>query len=179
MAKAHGGRMELPATMHDYLFYRLYSLDLGQAREVLDALNTHDDQLTRLSMLRDAIVAYARPFSGNRLDPTKRHRLPKHVVRIEYRPLHKELMTLRNQAFAHTDYEFRDPSVSRLLGYISGRAAYPITSRAVPWTTLLERLPEIRGLVAQVELSVEGWIEVFDRLYGESYKPWMETRAPV
>ena len=105
-----------------YKLYRLYSMDFDMAIHTLNALKRYPKhtnryrllQWVRYSLLRDAVVSYARPFSGNRGILFKSHSLSLRLVPKEFRVLHSRLINLRSQLFAHTDLTYKDPKVMEL-----------------------------------------------------------------
>lgn len=151
-----------PQDHEDYLFLRLYSIDLQTAGQTLKAMRElkEDDQITDKGrflgpMLRDVVVTYARPFSGNRRSGNKGplHRLPETHVPTSSRPLHEEVMRWRKQMVAHTDIDAKDPRVARF--GTAEKPWFPMAFRAV---SLMPRLAEIESLVAAVESSVNAKI---------------------
>jgi hypothetical protein len=88
--------------------------DLEQCLSYLNALEKATDPDVRSGLFTAAVIAYARPFSGN-----KQHRLaepnaPISLKRLprDQRALHKCLCYIRNKAIAHSDYEL-NPSEPR------------------------------------------------------------------
>lgn len=96
-----------------YRFYRLYSVDLDSARYSLRMLRRYRRSDIRFCILRDLIVSYARPFSGNKGPTGGEHSLSVKYVPTKHRPLHSELIDLRRQVFAHTDFTYHDPRLSK------------------------------------------------------------------
>lgn len=156
-------RFDVP-TLEEYRFFRLYSMDLNDARVTLELTQRVSDDSIRIPILRDAIVTYARPFSKNFGRLHSKHRLTEEFVQKESLALHRELLEFRDSAFAHTDHEFRNPSVSRWHDN-DGRPFYAIQFRVIPWIGLLRRMPEIHALFSAVERSIGGWIARFERDY--------------
>ena len=162
----------------NYRFLRLYSIDLEMARQSCDLIARQDALDVRYCLLRDLVVSYARPFSSNRGRVFKRHRLEKgEVVPIAMRPLHAELLALRDQAFAHTDHDFRNPQIARW-PRSSGGATYGMSFRNPAYDTLIVRLQEIRDLATAVEQRVNALARdfelTFDQLYPEETQPVTE-----
>lgn len=81
--------------VEDYRFLRLYSIDMEMAKQACDLLATQSDLAVQYALLRDLVVTYARPFSTNRGRTHKRHKLRDEIVPAAMKPLHAELMTLR------------------------------------------------------------------------------------
>lgn len=154
----------------NYRFLRLYSIDLEMAKQSCDLLARQDALELRYCILRDLVVTYSRPFSKNRGQVFSRHRLEDEVVPIAMQPLHAELLTLRDQAFAHTDHDFRSPQIARW-PRSSGGATYAMSFRNPVYDKLNMRLQEIRDLVVAVEQRVNAMARdfelTFDQLYPE------------
>ena len=98
--------------MEQYYFYRLYSIDLDNTKHILRILKRYRRKDVRYCLLRDIVVSYCRPFSGNKGKKISTHTLNKKVVPKELCILHDELVEIRNQLFAHTDYTYRQPKVA-------------------------------------------------------------------
>lgn len=143
----------------EYRFLRLYSIDLQIARQTLALLRRYRRIDVRYALLRDAVVAYARPFSGNRDPSGKSHRLPRQLVPKAHRPLHDDLLNLRNQLFAHTDFAARRPTVMRWRTDKGFR--YPLGFANPPYEEWLRRAQSIILLVQAVESSLGAKINQF------------------
>jgi len=96
-----------------YYFYRLYSIDLDSTKHSLCVLKRYRREDVRHCLLRDIVVSYARPFSGNKGQDIPKHKLTKKVVPRNLCQLHDDLIKLRNQLFAHTDYTYRRPGTQK------------------------------------------------------------------
>lgn len=140
-----------------HALYKLYSIDFDAAQHTLRLLRRCRKPDTRHCLLRDATVAYCRPFSGNKGRILKAHVLSPKVVPAQLQDLHDELMRRRNGIIAHTDAEARDPQVSRwrtssgyvyLLGFAHGN-----------WSSLDRRADEMRSLIAAVSGNLNAMIQ--------------------
>lgn len=160
----------------NYRFLRLYSIDLEMAKQSCDLLARQDDPGVRYCVLRDIVVTYSRPFSKNLGRVFRKHALSDDVVPAVKRDLHAELLKLRDQAFAHSDHDFRNPQIARF-PQKGGGGHYLMSFRNPAYENLNKRLPEIRELVVSVEQAVNSMARVsertFDQLYPEELK-----RAP-
>lgn len=154
---------ESPRSTEEYQFWRLYSVDMADAAQTASLLDTESHQAVRYTLLRDLVTAYARPFSGNRGKVLRRHRLTSEWAPEHQRSLHAELVALRDQAIAHTDHEFRNPSVSRWP--YAGGAAYFMSLKVPRYDELLARLPEIRQLIAAVTSGLDARIRTFEQFH--------------
>lgn len=152
----------------NYRFLRLYSIDLEMAKQTCDVLAEQDSSDVRYCVLRDLIVTYARPFSANRGRLFKQHRLESDVVPIEMQALHAELVALRDQVFAHTDHDARDPRIARWPKE-QGGATYAMSFSNPGYDRLLGRLGDIRELVAAVEQTVNGRVRTFESTFDLLY----------
>ncbi|MBL8756739.1 MAG: hypothetical protein JNK15_25810 [Planctomycetes bacterium] len=132
-----------------YLFLRLYGIDFDRARDALTQVDRTDVLHLREAMLRDAIVSYCRPFSGNQ-GAKGRHRLRADdcVLKSE-RPLHDELIGLRDQLFAHSDLTYHDPKA------MSVGANIMMTFKEADYDSLLPRTAQLRQLIDSVAQHVE------------------------
>ena len=146
----------------EYRFYRMYSIDLQGAKQTIQMLPRFPEPDVRYSIIRDAVVAYARPFSKNRGKFLKFHRLPDSIVPRERLELHAELITLRDQAFAHSDHEFFKPQLMRW-PHTGSNDRYIFGFAIPPWASLDLRAAEIEALITAVETAVHGWITEFER----------------
>ena len=103
---------DLAAIEERYCFYRLAQLDFGQARAALRLARENRGTGMDSFLIRDAIVSYARPFNKCRGKLNTYHLGSKDVPAV-HAALHKTLLSLRNQAFAHTDLKLYKPTLIR------------------------------------------------------------------
>jgi hypothetical protein len=154
--------------VENYRFLRLYSIDLDMAKQTCDLLARQSSPELQYAVLHDLVVTYARPFSQNRGRAFKRHSLLIDVVPSSLRALHVELITLRDQAFAHTDHDFRNPKIVRWPSN-GGGASYGMSFSNPAYAALLARLPEIRDLVESAEKRVNGMARDFEAKFDQLY----------
>jgi len=140
-----------------YYFYRLYSIDLDEAKHILRVMKRYRRKDVRYCLLRDLVVIYCRPFSGNKGDKISKHVLTKKVVPKYLRSLHDELVNLRNQLFAHTDYTYRRPKVANWS--TDSYKWFPMSFRGFDYNKLDARVSEIHQLVTEVEGNLQGKID--------------------
>jgi hypothetical protein len=123
-------------------------------------------------------VTYARPFSKNLGRVFRKYVLPAEVVPAAMRDLHAELLNLRDQAFAHSDHDFRNPQIARFPRK-DGGGHYLMSFRSSAYEDLNKRLPEIRELVVSIEQAVNTMARAseltFDHLYPEELKRGLES----
>jgi len=139
-----------PQQFEQYCFYRLYSIDLDTVRHSLRMLKRYRRQDVRHSILRDIVVGYARPFSGNKGKLFKKYHLSMKSVPSDLRSLHSEMLDVRMRTLAHTDYSFVTPG-SQDGQRARGRFSH-CRSACMTLENLDKRLTEIEG-VQQMSLS--------------------------
>lgn len=140
-----------------YYFLKLYSVDLGMVKHILRVLRRYRRKDVRYCLLRDMVVSYCRPFSGNKGDKILKHKLNKKVVPKDRRPLHDELVNLRNRLFAHTDYTYRQPRVVNCS--TETYKCFPMQFRGFDYNKLDMRVSEIEMLVQAVVKNLQARIE--------------------
>src|SRR5690348_8308954 len=132
--------VEIPDRIpEEYGFHRLYSIDFEMAKQACDLLSKQTSDELRYTILRDVVVSYSRPFSGNRGKLVRKHRLSDATVPNGMSALHAELIALRDQAFAHTDHEFIKPQHARW-PRADGSAQYPMSFRVPPYQSMVARI---------------------------------------
>ena len=147
--------------MEQYNFYRLYSIDLDNTKHILRILKRYRRKDVRYCLLRDIVVSYCRPFSGNKGKKISTHTLNKKVVPKELRILHDELVEIRNQLFAHTDYTYRQPKVANWS--TDSQKWFPMSFRGYDYNKLDKRIPEIYELVVAVEKNLQAKIDKIEK----------------
>ena len=134
--------------LEQYKFYRLCEYDFDAALHTLKILRRYKRSDVKNVLIRDITVAYARPFSTNRGELSKQN-LSLEFVPLPMRGLHKELIDLRNQLFAHTDLIFKNPKVTNWSS--RQRKWFPMSFRGVDYNNLHKRIDEISGLIYAVQ----------------------------
>ena len=127
------------------------------AKHILRVLKRYHRKDVRYCLLRDLVVTYCRPFSGNKGDEISKHALTKKVVPKDLRRLHDELLNLRNQLFAHTDCTYRRPKVVNWS--TDSHKWFPMSFRGFDYNKLDGRVSEIHQLVTAVEKNLQGIID--------------------
>ncbi len=146
-----------------YCFLRLYSIDLDTAVKAISVLRRYKKGDVQAALLRDVAVTYARPFSVNKGSEITKHKLPLVHVPTSAITLHKELIKLRNNQFAHTDLTFHNPQVARFGS--KEKPWYPMTFKSFDYRRLLDRLSEIDALIKAVEKSVNSEIQRYEKSF--------------
>jgi hypothetical protein len=94
------------------VFHILARADFYEASGCLNAIKQYKQGLTSTTMVKNAIIAYSRPFMPCRGIHIQEHRLKsKKVVPKRYRSLHDKVLRYRNRIVAHTDLAFRNPKL--------------------------------------------------------------------
>ncbi len=95
-----------------YIFYIFAIADMDEASGCLNAIKQHKRGLTSTTMVKNAIIAYSRPFTKCKgIDNIKKYPLGIKVVPKNHRDLHKKVLDYRNRIIAHTDLDFRNPKL--------------------------------------------------------------------
>jgi hypothetical protein len=145
-----------PQQFEQYCFYRLYSIDLNTVRHSLRMHKRYRRPEVRTLILRDIMVGYSRPFSYNKGKLVKEHRLKVNYVPSQLRSLHNDIIDARNRIFAHTDYDYRDPHVSKWPS--TKGSIYPMSFRSDHIERFDKRVTQIEALVKAVESNVNATI---------------------
>src|SRR5882672_9425779 len=120
------------------------SKDFDEARDYLRAYSEELPESLRRAVLVSAIVAYSRPFTSNDsgtagLATGTLTGNPKGILSSEEFRLHKKILSLRNEAVAHSDYD-RKPTrfVERIgTGFITESKPFDVLSESIPVHTFL------------------------------------------
>ena len=93
--------------------------DFEECNKFLDEFIKKNEDTIKEALLISALVAYARPFSENKEHPKIINKIPLEKVTRplgpEERKLHNRLMTIRNQAIAHSVFD-KKPTGSTIQG---------------------------------------------------------------
>ena len=145
----------------EYEFLRRYSIDFSDAIHSIKIMSRYRSLEVQIPLIRDIVVTYGRPFSGNKSDGLSNHRLSSKVyVPKRFQGLHQELIRLRMQQFAHSDLRYFKPKVKRFPGKRGD--FYPMSFAGYDYSGLINRLPEISELIREVEGRVQSSIERFE-----------------
>lgn len=137
----------------EYLFLRMFSMDIDDVRYGLAEFEKPEFSPLRYRLLRDAIVSYGRIFSKNYGKKIRRHSAPISFVPAEHLALHKELISLRDQRFAHSDLTVANPRIARWK--TKNGWAYPISFKGFGYERFEQRLDQMRKLVRVVRDAIE------------------------
>lgn len=95
-----------------YVFWRLAHADFQECFDFLNLVEAVDHKKAKLALVKAAIIAYGRPFSGN----ASLFREQKWKVNKDWVPdklTHELVLGWRDSLVAHTDIPFRQPILSR------------------------------------------------------------------
>lgn len=121
---------------------RISKDDFEEAAKYLQAMRGGQSTVVKRALLIAAIIAYARPFSnnedskGNRATPILKAR-PSKLLTTQEKDLHGKLLTLRNEALAHSQYDRK--AIKRLNGssggFVMQGRAFDILSESIDYIT--------------------------------------------
>ncbi len=95
-----------------YVLRHLALIDMERALRSLDYLNELKDEHLRQALFRDAVVSYVKPFSDNKGVHTKKGlKINETGVPKELKAVHKEIVDIRNELFAHMDITRQKPQL--------------------------------------------------------------------
>jgi len=101
------------ASQEQYVFHYLTLIDMERARSSLAHLREATNRHIQEALFRDAVVCYAKAFSGNKnLAGRKVLRIDESFVPSSLEASHKEVLSLRNTIVAHVDLDKQAPNVS-------------------------------------------------------------------
>jgi hypothetical protein len=95
-----------------YVLHHLALIDMERVIRSVGYLSSTEDQYLKDVLFRDAVVCYAKPFSGNRsLSGTGKLRISDSFVPEALRESHDAVLSMRSQLFAHMDLDRQTPQV--------------------------------------------------------------------
>lgn len=97
----------------DYVFLRFASTDIDQARRSLAMISRYRRHDVIDALVRDAVIAYSRPFIKSKGPFGPNILKCGDVVPRDQRLLHKKAIALRNKVVAHKDLAPLNPALSR------------------------------------------------------------------
>lgn len=100
------------AAKEQYVFHYLTLIDMGRVLSSLELLQSETNKSLQEALFRDAVVCYAKAFSGNRNLAGKRVlRMDESFVPSELVCAHREVLNLRDKIVAHVDLDNQAPLV--------------------------------------------------------------------
>jgi 6-phosphogluconate dehydrogenase len=126
-------------TQERYVFWRFATQDFFECAETLELLENCEDNEVKMALFKAAVVAYARPFSGNKAVHKEQnwHINENWVTDIE---THKLAIEYRSKLFAHTDITYRSPNLSK----VGNR--FPISMRGTYFEKYMELVEPLSSL---------------------------------
>lgn len=121
-----------------------------------------DNEHIRRALLTAAIVAYSRPFSGNKGHPNAVGHPPLDVQKVlkgdsKYIELHDNILKLRNTAIAHSDFDAKPVAEYKAIqdGFKVKEERFDVLSKQIDVDRFLGLCSSMRGYCSdkQFELS--------------------------
>ncbi|NQU65509.1 MAG: hypothetical protein HQ517_14665 [SAR324 cluster bacterium] len=134
--------------MHDeiqekYVFYRMVHADFEECSSTLGLLSEIENKKIKLALVKAAIVAYYRPFSGS--NPVNRSRKWKlDEALITDIQTHEEVKKNRMHLVAHSDLEFREPQLAKI------GELFPISFKGFYFENFMELVEPLRKLASDM-----------------------------
>jgi hypothetical protein len=137
----------------EYIFLRLSEHDMEQAQETFILLRDNTKNNYFFPLIRDIVISYTRPFSGNRGIQKPKYKLPKkELVPKKFYPLHDSLIKFRDTMFAHTDIKAKEAKLGRWNR--AGQIIYPMSFKMTRYDDLRGDIENINDLIGAVKLNV-------------------------
>lgn len=130
-------------------FYRLCESDFISAYNSIDLMKKYSQQEIQHVFLRDMAVSYARPFSGSNGTENSKYVLKKIFIPRQYLDMHKEIMIMRNQIFAHTDLTYKKPKISDFGS--KNTKWFPMSFRGCSYDKLFAEVDAISALIKDIQ----------------------------
>jgi len=130
-------------------FYKLCDSDFITAQNSIALLKEFRESKVRHVFLRDIAVSYSRPFAGSKGVEVAKYVLKERFVPRKNLTLHKELIALRNQIFAHTDLTYRKPRVADFS--CGNNRWFPMAFKAYDYDGLFAKIEDISGLIKEIQ----------------------------
>lgn len=146
-----------------YCFLRLYAIDLDTALHTVRVLRRYKRADAQYPLLRDIAVTYARPFSTNKGEKIRAHCLSMRHVPAAMRELHRELVRLRNEQFAHTDLKFYRPNISKFRN--ETKSWFLMSLKGYDYKSLLNQLAAIESLIRLIGESIQAEIAEYEATF--------------
>ncbi len=137
-----------------YVFYTSFATEyLSRAKHSLDLLEKYDIPELRMPLIRDAIVAYAAPFSksSGRIFTKWSLKEIEGLIPEYLQPIHKKICTDRDEIVAHCDLGPRNPRVGLIGITIRGKGYY--------WEDYKALIPDFHKLILTVQENLQKYNE--------------------
>ena len=148
LSKPLEASMNVNKELEKYKFLRLYDMDFEMALQTISMLKRYKKFDVRFALLRDIVVTYARPFTVSKGFEINNHIYGIKFESNEMKSLHNELLTLRNQLFAHTDLSYKNPKVGKWT--LEHHIVYPMSFKSLDYNGLNTKINNIKELIEYV-----------------------------
>lgn len=139
-----------------YVFYRLAHTDFEECLQTLRKLPEVDDTLVELAILKYAIISYYRPFSGsNPVHRRKKWKLDEELVTDM--TTHEAVKKCRMHLIAHSDLEYRQPSLGRIGG------VFPISYKAFGYEEYMSIVQPLERLASNMWSVMDNLITAYEK----------------
>lgn len=145
--------------LEEYKIFRLYSMDFGEVLHTFKVLRRYKKKDIRCVLIRDIIIAYCRPFTESKGDKGKKHRLSSKAVHPNMKDLHKKLLDLRHQLFAHTDLTYKKPKVAKWSDKL-----FIMSFKGFDYKTIENELSKIKQLIEYAQEWVNNSISDYEKI---------------
>jgi hypothetical protein len=144
-----------------YKFLRLYDMDFECVLQTIKILKRYRKKDVRYALLRDIVVTYCRPFTES-----KGFKIGKDFCGVKFedknmKQLHKELLSLRKEIFAHTDLKYKNPKVVNWS--TESYKWFPMSFKGFDYDAVDNKLPEIIRLVNYVRKQNQDNIAKYEK----------------
>jgi len=130
-------------TQERYVFFRFAIQDFYECAETLELLENSDSNEVKMALFKAAVVAYARPFSGNKA-VHKKHNWRLDENWITDQETHNLTTEYRSKLFAHSDIPYRSPNLAKIGNH------FPISMRGTYFEQYMELVEPLARLSKQM-----------------------------
>jgi hypothetical protein len=128
-----------------YVFYNFVTADLDEASHSLSTIKQYKQGFMIMTLIKNAIIAYSRPF-GDCKGTYSKYKIGIKFVPKNLRKLHKQVLHHRNCIIAHTDISVRTPKLGAYGIMFKGKGYY-----YEDYLELANKMPE---LISEVRKAV-------------------------
>jgi hypothetical protein len=141
-----------------YVFLKACENDFRVSLKSFYFVDKQEFGFHQLVYLRDAVISYGRPFSGNRGVHKKVLRLEGDLIPVEFREIHLYAISLRDTLFAHSDIQARKPELL-VLGHEENEVLVNENER-IYLTDVKSKLANFPRLLEEARKSIESRLKV-------------------
>lgn len=138
-------------------------MDFEVALQTIKVMKRYDRKNVRYPLLRDLIVTYCRPFTESRGINIKKDFVSIKFNSKKMEELHKELLSLRKVLFAHTDLEYKNPTVVNWSTDI--KKWFPMAFKGFDYEALEKQLSGIKSLIEYSQSQLEEQIREQEKYF--------------